>query len=56
MRARAGVVLLRSRLQLSDQAAVKCLVCVACWCCPVLLQRLQRTSANSGSFVSGNEV
>jgi hypothetical protein len=56
MRARAGVVLLRSRLQLSDQAAVKGLVCIACRCCPVLLQRLQRTSANSGSFVSGNEV
>jgi hypothetical protein len=44
VRARAGVVLLRSWLQQSNQEAA-CLDCVAKCCCPLLLlQRLQRTS------------
>jgi hypothetical protein len=54
MRTLVGVVLLRSWLQLSDQAGASSLVCVTC-CCP-LLQRLQRTSYDSGSLVSGNEL
>jgi hypothetical protein len=54
MRALVGVVLLRSWLQLSDQARASSLALFACWC--PLLQRLQRTSYDSGSLVSGHEL
>jgi hypothetical protein len=56
MRALVGVVLLRSWLQLSDRIDASGLeLVVVVWCCP-LLQRLQRTSYDSGSLVSGNEL
>jgi hypothetical protein len=54
-----GVVLLRSGLQQSNQPAAQRLlvsfVVVVC-CCRLLLQRLQRTSYDSGSLVSGNKL
>jgi hypothetical protein len=58
MHARAGVVLLRSWLQVLDHAVAtsSSSLVIRRLHDALLLQRLQRTSTDSGSFVSANEL